>query len=108
MTAGIQGPMIRSCGNADEYEKLNMIEEGSYGIVYRAKRRETGEIVALKRLKLEEEKDGFPVTSIREIHTLKLLKHPNIVKVIDIVTDLNLKKFKLLIKNIHSYGISRT
>ena len=108
MTAGIQGPMIRSCGNVDDYEKLNLIEEGSYGIVFRAKHKETGKIVALKRLKLEEEKHGFPVTSIREIHTLKLLKHPNIVKVIDIVTNLDLKKFKYLIKHIHSYGISRT
>lgn len=84
------GPIISSCRSVDEFEKLNRIEEGSYGIVYRAKDKRTGEIVALKKLKLENEKDGFPITSIREIHTLKLAQHPNIVKVTEIVATPNL------------------
>ena len=46
------------------------IEEGTYGVVYRAKEKRTGEIVALKRLKMEKEKEGFPITSLREINTL--------------------------------------
>jgi cell division cycle 2-like len=70
----------------DEFEKLNRIEEGSYGIVYRARDKATGQIIALKKLKLESEKDGFPITSIREIHTLKLCSHPHIVQVTEIVT----------------------
>ncbi|KAJ3357793.1 hypothetical protein HDU83_002921 [Entophlyctis luteolus] len=76
---------LQSCRSVDCYEKLNRIEEGSYGIVYRARDRETGEIVALKKLKLENEKNGFPVTTLREIHTLLLAKHPNIVHVKEIV-----------------------
>lgn len=40
------------------------------------------EIVALKRLKMEKEKEGFPITSLREINMLlKAGKHPNIVNV---------------------------
>jgi len=39
-------------------------------VVYRAKEKRTGEIVALKRLKMEKEKEGFPITSLREINTL--------------------------------------
>lgn len=39
-------------------------------MVYRAKEKRTGEIVALKRLKMEKEKEGFPITSLREINTL--------------------------------------
>lgn len=62
--------MIESCRSVDVYEPLNKIEEGSYGIVTRAREIETGEIVALKRLKLERETDGFPITSVREIRTL--------------------------------------
>jgi cell division cycle 2-like protein len=46
------------------------IEEGTYGVVYRAREKRTGEIVALKRLKMEKEKEGFPITSLREINTL--------------------------------------
>ena len=38
-----------------------------------------GEIVALKKLKMENEKEGFPITSLREISTLLKARHPNIV-----------------------------
>lgn len=81
-----KAPYIQSCRTVDNYEKLNKIEEGSYGIVYRARDRKTGQIVALKKLKLQNETNGFPVTSLREIHTLLISKHPNIVNVIEIVT----------------------
>ncbi|KAI9138268.1 kinase-like domain-containing protein [Paraphysoderma sedebokerense] len=77
-------PILSSCRSVDNYEKLNRIEEGAYGVVYRAKDRNTGEIVALKKLKLEKEQNGFPVTSLREIHTLLMAKHPNIVDVREI------------------------
>jgi len=40
-----------------------------------------GEIVALKKLKMEKEKEGFPITSLREINMLLKAKHPNIVHV---------------------------
>lgn len=39
------------------------------------------EVVALKRLKMENEKEGFPITSLREINTLLKAQHPNIVTV---------------------------
>lgn len=80
-----QGPTLTSCRSVDLFEKLNRIEEGAYGIVYRARDRQTGEVVALKKLKLDQEKNGFPVTSLREIQTLLLSKHPNIVNVKEIV-----------------------
>ena len=41
----------------------------------------SGEIVALKKLKMEKEKEGFPITSLREINMLLKAKHPNIVYV---------------------------
>ena len=40
-----------------------------------------GDIVALKKLKMEKEKEGFPITSLREINTLLKAQHPNIVTV---------------------------
>lgn len=45
------------------------------------------EVVALKKVRLENEKEGFPITAIREIKILRQLNHKNVVKLIDIVTD---------------------
>jgi serine/threonine protein kinase len=44
--------------------------EGTYGTVYKAKDRNTGEIVALKKIKLEHADEGIPSTAIREISLL--------------------------------------
>jgi cell division cycle 2-like protein len=78
-------PSYSGCRNVDCYEKLNHIEEGTYGVVYRARDKQTGEIVALKKVKMVREKEGFPITSLREITTLITYKHPNIVDVKEIV-----------------------
>lgn len=69
----------------EEFQCLNRIEEGTYGVVYRARDKRTDDIVALKRLKMEKEKEGFPITSLREINTLLKGQHPNIVTVREIV-----------------------
>ncbi|KAL6779722.1 CDKH1 [Auxenochlorella protothecoides x Auxenochlorella symbiontica] len=73
------------CRSVDLYEKLNHISEGTYGVVYRARNSETGEICALKRVKLDKERDGFPLTALREINILLSLRHPNIVNVSEVV-----------------------
>ncbi|KAF9584436.1 hypothetical protein BGW38_006453 [Lunasporangiospora selenospora] len=80
-----QYPVLQGCRSVENYEKLNRISEGTYGVVYRARDRVTGEIVALKKLKLDQERNGFPITSLREIYTLLLAKHPHIVNVREIV-----------------------
>jgi serine/threonine protein kinase len=64
----------------EKYVKVDKLGEGTYGIVYKAKNRETGQIVALKRIRLDSEDEGVPCTAIREISLLKELKHPNIVR----------------------------
>ncbi|EPQ28963.1 uncharacterized protein PFL1_03253 [Pseudozyma flocculosa PF-1] len=73
------------CRSVYCYERLNHIEEGSYGVVFRARDKQTGEIVALKKLKMDGEKNGFPITSLREIRTLMQARHPNVVEVKEIV-----------------------
>lgn len=69
----------------DQYEILNSIEEGSYGYVSRARGKASGDIVALKRLKLDHNNDGFPVTGLREIQTLRACSHLHIVKLREVV-----------------------
>lgn len=83
--------MLNECQSVEKYEKLNRISEGTYGVVYRARNKATGEICALKKVKLEKETDGFPLTSIREINILlSLSQHPNIVNVSEIVVGYSL------------------
>mmetsp|Transcript_933 Transcript_933/g.1657 ORF Transcript_933/g.1657 Transcript_933/m.1657 type:complete len:299 (-) Transcript_933:47-943(-) len=69
----------------DKYQKIEKIGEGTYGVVYKAKDRTTGEIIALKKIRLEAEDEGVPSTAIREISLLKELRHPNIVLLKDVV-----------------------
>ncbi|CRG91392.1 cell division cycle 2-like [Talaromyces islandicus] len=78
-------PEWAPCRHVDNYEPLNHIEEGSYGLVSRAKDLVTGEVVALKKLKLDNSPDGFPVTGLREIQTLQRARHNNIVRLREIV-----------------------
>ncbi|KAM7538748.1 hypothetical protein Aperf_G00000051509 [Anoplocephala perfoliata] len=72
-------PSIQGSRSVDEFECLNRIEEGTYGVVYRARDKKTNEVVALKRLKMEKEREGFPITSLREINTLMKAQHENII-----------------------------
>ena len=46
------------------------VGEGTYGIVYRARDTKSGEVVALKKMRMEREKDGMPVSGLREISIL--------------------------------------
>jgi Protein kinase domain len=74
-----------NCEHIDTFQKLNRIGEGTYGIVYRAKHRKSGQIVALKRIRMEFTNEGLPISSLREIAILKGLRHENIVSVFDVV-----------------------
>jgi serine/threonine protein kinase len=64
----------------ERYQRIEKVGEGTYGVVYKAKDRTTGEIVALKKIRLETEDEGIPSTAIREISLLKELQHSNIVR----------------------------
>ncbi|KAG1826126.1 Pkinase-domain-containing protein [Suillus subaureus] len=78
-------PSIQPSRSVYCYERLNQIEEGSYGVVFRARDKETGDIVALKKLKLDEEKHGFPITALREINALMSCHHDNVVRIREVV-----------------------
>lgn len=62
------------------YEKVVQVGEGTYGKVYKARNREGLGLVALKRIRMEGEKDGFPVTAMREIKLLQGLDHDNVIR----------------------------
>mmetsp|Transcript_4282 Transcript_4282/g.9450 ORF Transcript_4282/g.9450 Transcript_4282/m.9450 type:complete len:227 (+) Transcript_4282:173-853(+) len=66
-----------------------IVGSGTFGVVYKAVDKTDPQMseVALKRIKMERETQGFPVTAIREIKLLTLMRnHPNIVHLREIVT----------------------
>ncbi|CAI9771732.1 unnamed protein product [Fraxinus pennsylvanica] len=69
----------------EQYEKVEKIGEGTYGVVYKARDRVTNETIALKKIRLEHEDEGVPSTAIREISLLKEMQHGNIVRLQDVV-----------------------
>ncbi|KAL0327527.1 UNVERIFIED_CONTAM: Cell division control protein 2A [Sesamum angustifolium] len=69
----------------EQYEKVEKIGEGTYGVVYKARDRMTNETIALKKIRLEQEDEGVPSTAIREISLLKEMQHGNIVRLQDVV-----------------------
>ncbi|CAE7864520.1 Cdk2 [Symbiodinium sp. KB8] len=76
--------MAAATGGLTGLAKYDRVEkpvgQGTYGVVYRAKNKLTGETVAMKKIRLEMEDEGVPSTALREISLLKELTHPNIVE----------------------------
>jgi len=73
------------CARVDKYEKISKIGQGTFGEVFKARcRTDRTKIVALKKVLMENEKEGFPITALREIRILQLLNHENIVNLIEI------------------------
>eukprot|EP00873_Tetraselmis_striata_P033335 jgi/Tetstr1/453599/TSEL_040556.t1 len=97
----------------EKYEKLEKLGEGTYGVVYKARNRQTGHIIALKKIMLEQEDEGVPSTAIREISLLRELNHQNVVRLEDVVhtedriflvfefLDMDLKKHMELQPDLH-------
>ncbi|XP_076371032.1 cyclin-dependent kinase 10 isoform X1 [Tachypleus tridentatus] len=86
------------CRPVTEFEKLNRIGEGTYGIVYRARDTSTNEIVAMKKVRMEREKDGVPVSGLREINILLNLQHNNIVNLKEVVVGKSLDSIFLVME----------
>ncbi|KJE90739.1 serine/threonine-protein kinase pctaire-2 [Capsaspora owczarzaki ATCC 30864] len=71
-------------GQVFSYKKLEKLGEGTYAIVYKGMSCITGDYVALKEIKLEQE-EGYPCTALREVTLLKELKHANVVTLHDVI-----------------------
>ena len=62
------------------WKRGQKLGEGTFGEVYVATHEKTGEVAALKKIKLECEDEGVPGTTLREVSLLKELQHPNVVQ----------------------------
>jgi len=69
------------------YEKIDFLGEGQFATVFKALDKETGQIVAVKKIKMgsrAEAEDGINRTALREIKLLQELHHPNVISLMDV------------------------
>lgn len=93
-------PLLYGCRSVDNYERITFIDEGAYGKVYCALNKITGEVVALKQVKLTRDngKEGFPITALRETNVLLSLHNPNIVRVLEMVVGSTLDRVYMVME----------
>lgn len=88
--------LLGNCRSVWIFTKLNELGEGTYGTVCiyyisfllfldKGMDTTTHEIFALKKIRMDVDPDGFPITAIREIKILEELKHPNIISLKEVV-----------------------
>ncbi|KAF2457009.1 kinase-like domain-containing protein [Lineolata rhizophorae] len=80
---------FHGCSSIKDYDVMDKLGEGTFGEVYKAKSRKTGATVALKKILMHNEKDGFPITALREIKLLKMLSHVNVLKLEEMAVERN-------------------
>ncbi|KAK6754614.1 hypothetical protein RB195_013546 [Necator americanus] len=79
-----RGGIRRKVEAMEKYEKLGKIGEGSYGVVYKCRNRDNGQIVAIKKFVETEDDPQIKKIALREIRMLKQLKHPNLVSLLEV------------------------
>lgn len=90
------------------FQQLEKLGEGTYATVFKARNRQTGELVALKEIHLDSE-EGTPSTAIREISLMKELKHENILSLYDVIHTENklMLVFEFMDKDLKRYMDTR-
>lgn len=84
-----KSPRFHGCSKITKYTIMSKLGEGTFGEVHKAEARASGQIVALKKILMHNEKDGFPITALREIKLLKMLSHPNVLKLEEMAVERN-------------------
>ena len=70
--------MSRDLHTAEDYKILEKVGEGSFGTVFHALDRKTGKEVALKKIRVRDVR-VLPINALRELNSLRLLHHPNVI-----------------------------
>lgn len=70
----------------DNYKVIKALGQGTWGVVHMAEQKATGRVVAVKKIKSQESREGVNFTAIREIKLLREFKHPNIIELVDCFT----------------------
>lgn len=78
------------------FNKSDKLGEGTYGVVYKGQDVILKQPVAIKKIRLENEDEGMPSTTMREIAILKELDHPNIIRLLNVKYLPNEKRLDLV------------
>lgn len=78
------------------YNTNEMLGEGTYGVVYKGKDNQFNKPIAVKSIRLENEDEGMPSTTMREIAILKELDHDNIIKLLHVKYEPTKKRLLLI------------
>ncbi|XP_045537311.1 cyclin-dependent kinase-like 1 [Papilio machaon] len=73
-----------SARGMDKYEQLSVVGEGSYGVVLKCRRRDNGQLVAIKKFLETEDDAAVRKMALREIRMLKKLRHDHLVNMIEV------------------------
>jgi cyclin-dependent kinase 10 len=86
--------------SVENYEKINILGQGTYGICYRVRDKQTKKEYALKKVKVDKDlfRDGFPISCLREISILKICNHDNVVKLKEVAVGNELQKIYLVME----------
>ena len=95
--------LIFGSKNIEDYQIQQKISEGSFGMVYKARNKKTSNLVAMKKIKLENystqtnQDYGFPVNLLREIKTLSMVSHhENVIGLHEILTNSNMDQIYII------------
>lgn len=80
----------------ERFQNLHKLGEGAYGSVFKVYDKYKKQIIALKKIKLSDQDEGIPATTIREISLLRELSHPNIIQLTDLMYKIKERKLYLL------------
>jgi cyclin-dependent kinase-like len=64
----------------NNYAVIDILGEGAYGMVLKARHKITQNVVAIKKFKETDDEELIKKTTVREIQVLRALKHKNIVE----------------------------
>ena len=95
--SGMFLPGYGSCRSVEEFEHMDSIGAGTFGKVYRARDKKTGQIVAMKRLLIDKD-DGVSISALRETKLLKKAQHPNVVSWKDMAVNCELNKMFIVME----------
>ncbi|XP_052817018.1 cyclin-dependent kinase 10-like [Mya arenaria] len=93
-----ESKLFGKCRPVLEFKKEHRLGEGTFGVVYKAKDTRNGTTVALKRVKMHNEKNGVPISSLREINILLNLRHENIVQLKEVAVGKSLDRLFLVME----------